>query len=131
GISVLKKRGYTIAASTGKSSEHAYLKELGADEILSREETSAESKRPMERERWAGSLDSGGGSTLAYLIRTTKYGGFIAAYGNTGGGNVATTIFPFILRGINVLGIESANCPMELRQEIWQQLASDYKPTLE
>ncbi len=131
GISVLKKRGYTIAASTGKSSEHAYLKELGALEILSREETSAESKRPVEKERWAGSLDSVGGSTLAYLIRTTKYGGSIAAYGNTGGGNVATTVFPFILRGINVLGIESAQCPMELRREIWQHLATDYKPALE
>ncbi len=131
GISVLKKRGYTVAASTGKSSEHAYLKALGADEILSREETSAESKRPMEKERWAGSLDSVGGSTLAYLIRTTKYGGSIAAYGNTGGGNVATTVFPFILRGVNLLGIESAQCPLELRREIWQQLASDYKPALE
>ena len=131
GISTLKKRGYTIAASTGKSSEHPYLKELGAKEILSREETVAESKRPMEKERWAGSLDSVGGSTLAYLMRTTKYGGSIAAYGNTGGANVATTIFPFILRGINVLGIETANCPMELRREIWQQLASDYRPDLE
>ncbi len=131
GISVLKKRGYTIAASTGKFSEHSYLKELGANEILSREETSAESKRPVEKERWAGSLDSVGGSTLAYLIRTTKYGGSIAAYGNTGGGNVATTVFPFILRGINVLGIKSAHCPMGLRREIWQQLASDYKPALE
>ncbi|MBV9615390.1 MAG: acryloyl-CoA reductase [Ktedonobacteraceae bacterium] len=131
GISILKKRGYTAAASTGKSSEHAYLKELGVDEILSREETSAESKRPLERERWAGSLDSVGGSTLAYLIRTTKYGGSIAAYGNTGGTSVATTIFPFILRSINVLGIESANCPMELRREIWQHLATDYRPDLE
>lgn len=131
GISILKKRGYTVAASTGKSSEHAYLKTLGADEILSREETSAESKRPMEKERWAGSLDSVGASTLAYLIRTTKYGGSIAAYGNTGGGDMATTVFPFILRGINLLGIESARCPMEVRRALWQQLASTYKPALE
>lgn len=131
GISVLKKRGYTIAASTGKASEHAYLQKLGATEILGRDETAAESRRPMEKERWAGSLDSVGGSTLSYLIRTTKYGGSIAAYGNTGGANVATTIYPFILRGINLLGIESANCPMELRQQIWQHLASDYRPDLE
>ncbi|MBA2393086.1 MAG: acryloyl-CoA reductase [Ktedonobacteraceae bacterium] len=131
GISILKKRGYTIAASTGKASEHAYLQKLGATEILGRDETAAESRRPMEKERWAGSLDSVGGSTLSYLIRTTKYGGSIAAYGNTGGGNVATTIYPFILRGINLLGIESANCPMELRQQIWQHLASDYRPDLE
>src|SRR2546427_2430919 len=128
GINILSTLGYTVAASTGKTSEHDYLKELGASEILSREETSAESNRPLEKERWAGSLDSVGGSTLAYLIRTTKYGGSIAAFGNTGGPNFSTTVFPFILRGINLLGIESVNCPMELRRELWQHLASDYKP---
>ena len=79
---------------------------------MSREETSAESNRPFDKERWAGSLDSVGGSTLAYLIRTTKYGGSIAAYGNTGGPNLNITVFPFILRAINLLGIESVNCPI-------------------
>jgi acrylyl-CoA reductase (NADPH) len=128
GINILNSLGYTVAASTGKSSEHDYLRELGASEILSREETSAESNRPLEKERWAGSLDSVGGSTLAYLIRSTRYGGSIAAYGNTGGPNVNTTVFPFILRAINMLGIESVNCPMELRELLWQRLASDYKP---
>jgi acrylyl-CoA reductase (NADPH) len=128
GINILNSLGYTVAASTGKSSEHDYLRELGASEILSREETSAESNRPLEKERWAGSLDSVGGSTLAYLIRSTRYGGSIAAYGNTGGPNVNTTVFPFILRAINVLGIESVNCPMELRELLWHLLASDYKP---
>jgi acrylyl-CoA reductase (NADPH) len=128
GINILNSLGYTVAASTGKSSEHDYLRELGASEILSREETSAESNRPLEKERWAGSLDSVGGSTLAYLIRSTRYGGSIAAYGNTGGPNVNTTVFPFILRAINVLGIESVNCPMELRELLWHRLASDYKP---
>ena len=128
GINILSALGYTVAASTGKSSEHDYLKELGASEILSREETSAESNRPLEKERWAGSLDSVGGSTLAYLIRTTKYGGSIAAFGNTGGPNLNTTVFPFILRAINLLGIESVNCPMELRSNLWRRLASNYKP---
>src|SRR6266576_1965766 len=128
GINILNSLGYTVAASTGKSSEHDYLKELGASEILSREETSAESNRPLDKERWAGSLDSVGGSTLAYLIRTTKYGGSIAAYGNTGGPNLNTTVFPFILRAINLLGIESVNCPMELRDQLWHRLASNYKP---
>jgi acrylyl-CoA reductase (NADPH) len=129
GIDILHKLGYTVAASTGKSSEHAYLKELGVSEILSREETSAESKRPMEKERWAGSLDSVGGSTLAYLIRNTAVHGSIAAFGNTGGTNFSTTVFPFILRGVNLLGIDSPHCPMELRRHIWQMLANDYKPT--
>ncbi len=128
GINILHKLGYTVAASTGKTSEQAYLKELGASEFLSREETSAESKRPMDKERWAGSLDSVGGSTLAYLIRTTAYNGSIAAYGNTGGVNFSSTVFPFILRGINLLGIDSVHCPTELRHHLWQRLASDYKP---
>jgi acrylyl-CoA reductase (NADPH) len=128
GINILHKLGYTVAASTGKTSEHAYLKELGASEFLSREEASAESKRPIDKERWAGSLDSVGGSTLAYLIRTTTYNGSIAAYGNTGGANFSSTVFPFILRGINLLGIDSAHCPIELRRHLWQRLASDYKP---
>ncbi|HEV2656817.1 MAG TPA: oxidoreductase, partial [Ktedonobacteraceae bacterium] len=97
-------------------------------EILSREETSAESKRPMEKERWAGSLDSVGGSTLAYLIRTTSYNGSIAAYGNTGGANFSSTVFPFILRGVNLLGVDSVHCPTEVRRHLWQMLANDYKP---
>jgi acrylyl-CoA reductase (NADPH) len=127
-IGILKRLGYTIAASTGKASEHEYLKKLGAGEILSREETSAESNRPLEKERWAGSLDSVGGSTLSYLIRTTKYGGSIAVFGNTGGANFSTTVFPFILRGVNLLGIESAYVPMDIRRQLWEHLATDYKP---
>src|SRR5438045_1582459 len=83
--------------------------ELGADDILNREETTAESNRPLEKERWAGSVDAVGGATLAYLLRTTRYGGSVAACGNTGGMNFSTTVFPFILRSINLLGIESVN----------------------
>jgi putative YhdH/YhfP family quinone oxidoreductase len=127
-ISILKNLGYTVAASTGQQSEHDYLKALGADDILPREETSAESNRPLDKDRWAGCVDAVGGATLAYLLRTTSYGGSIASCGNTGGVNVNTTVFPFILRGINLLGIDSVNCPMALRRTIWEHLASDYKP---
>jgi acrylyl-CoA reductase (NADPH) len=127
-VNILAKRGYTVAASTGKQDAHDYLKELGASTILNREEVSAESNRPMEKELWAGSVDSVGGATLAYLIRTAKYGGSIAACGLTGGSTVNTTVFPFILRGVNLLGIDSVYCPMELRRELWQRLASDMKP---
>src|SRR5207247_9839409 len=88
----------------------------------------AERNRPLEKERWAGSIDAVGGTTLAYLLRTTKYSGSIASCGNTGGANFSTTVFPFILRAINLLGIESVNCPMELRRQIWHRLASNYKP---
>ena len=127
-LSILHRRGYQVTASTGKASEHTYLRELGAHEIIERSVTSAESNRPLEKELWAGSVDAVGGSTLAYLIRTTKYGGSIAAFGMTGGGNFSSTVFPFILRGVNLLGIDSVSCPMELRRAIWQHLADDYKP---
>lgn len=127
-ISILKNRAYTVAASTGKESEHAYLKALGADEILTRAETTAESNRPLEKERWAASVDAVGGATMAYLLRTTRTGGSVASCGNTGGPNFSTTVFPFILRGINLLGIDSQNCPMELRRQLWEHLASDYRP---
>ena len=127
-ISMLAKRGYNVTASTGKQSEHAYLKELGASNILSREEVSAESSRPMEKELWAGSIDSVGGSTLAYILRTTKYGGSVAACGLTGGTALSTTVFPFILRGVNLLGIDSVFCPMDARRELWKRMATDLKP---
>lgn len=95
-INMLSQLRYTVAASTGKTSSHEYLTSLGASEFLTREEASAESNRPMERERWAGSIDSVGGSTLAYLIRTTRQSGSIASCGNTSGVNFSTTVLPFI-----------------------------------
>ncbi|MGE5595637.1 MAG: oxidoreductase [Hyphomicrobiales bacterium] len=127
-VSILAQRGYTVAGSTGKAAERDYLQALGATEILSREEVSAESSRPLESERWAGAVDPVGGSTTAYLIRTTKYGGSIALSGLTGGGNVNTTVFPFILRGVNLLGIDSVFYPIEKRRALWQRLATDLKP---
>jgi NADPH:quinone reductase-like Zn-dependent oxidoreductase len=82
----------------------------------------------MEKGRWAGCVDAVGGSTLAYLLRTTGQNGSVASCGNTGGASFSTTVFPFILRGVNLLGIDSENCPMELRRKIWERLASDCKP---
>ena len=129
-VAILAARGYTVAASTGKADEHDFLRDLGATEILSREEVSAESTRPMESERWAAAVDPVGGATTAYLLRTTKYGGSVALSGLTGGGPVATSVFPFILRGVNLLGIESVSYPIDLRQKLWGRLAkeSDFKP---
>jgi putative YhdH/YhfP family quinone oxidoreductase len=127
-VSMLAMRGYTVAASTGKESEHAFLRDLGATEILSREEVGAESNRPLERERWAAAIDPVGGATTAYLVRTTKYGGSVAVSGLTGGSAVATTVFPFILRGVNLLGIDSVQTPMDVRQRVWGRLATDLKP---
>ncbi|MEO7020371.1 MAG: acryloyl-CoA reductase [Ktedonobacteraceae bacterium] len=127
-ISILHNLGYTVTASTGKESEHTYLRELGASNILDRAITSAESTRPLEKETWAACVDAVGGSTLAYLLRTTKYGGSIAAFGNTSGFHLNSTVLPFILRGVNLLGIDSVFCPMEMRREIWQRLSGPYKP---
>lgn len=127
-VGMLARLGYTVAASTGKAAEHDYLRALGASEILSREEVAAASNRPIERERWAGGVDPVGGDTLAYLLRTTKYGGSVASSGLTGGSALHTTVLPFILRGVNLLGIESVTCPMPLREQLWQRLATDMKP---
>jgi len=127
-VSMLAQLGYTVAASTGKASEHDFLRALGASEILSREDVSAESNRPMESERWAGAVDPVGGATTAYLVRTMKYGASVAVSGLTGGNAVATTVFPFILRGVNLLGIDSVMCPMAKRQRVWARMGKDLKP---
>ena len=127
-VAMLAQLGYTVAGSTGKASEHAFLRDLGATEILSREDVSAASDRPLERERWAGAVDPVGGATTAYLVRTTKYGGSVAVSGLTGGSAVSTTVFPFILRGVNLLGIESVQTPMAARMRVWNRLGADLKP---
>jgi acrylyl-CoA reductase (NADPH) len=121
-VSLLSRRGYTVAASTGKADAQDYLRQLGASEILSREETEAESTRPLEAERWAGSIDTVGGATLAYLMRTTKKGGAIAAIGVSGGAAFRATVFPLILRGIKVLGIDMPSTPLQMRRELWEEV---------
>lgn len=121
-VSLLSRRGYTVAASTGKPDAGDYLRQLGASEILSREETSAESKRPLEAERWAGSIDTVGGATLAYLMRTTKKDGAIAAIGVSGGAAFQATVYPLILRGIKVLGIDMPSIPLQMGRELWKEV---------
>jgi putative YhdH/YhfP family quinone oxidoreductase len=127
-VDILAARGYTVAASTGSADAHAYLRSLGASEIVDRSETSAESARPLERSRWAGAVDAVGGPTLAYLLRTMSYGGSIAISGNAGGFTFSATVLPFILRGVNVLGIDSVMVPLDRRIAIWQRLATDLRP---
>lgn len=127
-VSMLAGLGYEVSASTGKADEHDFLRKLGATEILSREEVSAESPAPVEAERWAGSVDPVGGDTIAYLLRTTSYGGSIATCGLTGGRTFCTTMLPFIVRGVNVLGIDSVMCPADVRAKLWQRLGTDLKP---
>jgi acrylyl-CoA reductase (NADPH) len=127
-VGILAARGYEVHAATGKPEEADWLRELGAAEILSREETSAESRRPMESERWAAVVDPVGGAALAYALRTTRYGGAVAASGLTGGTTLETTVFPFILRGVSLLGVDSVNTPMGERRRVWERLAGDLRP---
>ncbi|HZO24541.1 MAG TPA: oxidoreductase [Chloroflexota bacterium] len=127
-VDILAARGYEVAASTGSADAHGYLRGLGASEIVDRAETSAESSRPLERGRWAGAVDAVGGSTLAYLLRTMNYGGSIALSGNAGAVEFSSTVFPFILRAVNVLGIDSVAVPIERRIAIWERLATDLRP---
>ena len=126
-VEILAGLGYRVTAITGKTSEHDYLRTLGAADVLDRNALQM-GKKPLEKTLWAGAVDAVGGETLAWLTRTVMYGGSIAASGNAGGIELQTTVFPFILRGANLLGIESAMCSMDRRLEIWRRLASDMKP---
>lgn len=123
-IAVLSKLGYHVIASTGRASEADYLKQLGAAEVIDRNELSAPAK-PLAKERWAGGVDSVGSTTLANLLSMTKYGGAIAACGLAAGMDLPSSVAPFILRGVCLLGIDSVMCPIEPRKAAWQRLASD------
>lgn len=127
-IQMLAQRGYHVVALTGKAGQDEYLKGLGAREVLLRDRIAFDSERPLEKGLWAGALDAVGGSTLAWLARTMQQEGAIACYGNAGGVALHTTVFPFILRGVKLLGIDSAATRMPLRKMIWQRLANDLKP---
>lgn len=123
-ISLLSKLGYHVIASTGRSSEEAYLKELGAAEIIDRNELS-EPGRALGKERWAGAVDAVGSHTLANLLAQTKYGGAVAACGLAQGFDLPATVMPFILRGVSLLGVDSVNAPKEIRLAAWKRLATD------
>lgn len=123
-VAILAHLGYNTVASTGSSEASAYLKDLGASEIIGRDVLAAPSSKPLERERWAGAVDAVGGETLAGLLRATARDGAIAACGNAGGVGLNTTVLPFILRGVALLGIDSNLCPFDRRKEAWESLAS-------
>jgi NADPH2:quinone reductase len=127
-IMMLAQLGYHVVAMTGKDSEHDYLKSLGASEILPRHAVDLHSTRPLEKAQWAGALDAVGDDTLAWLTRTMQQDGVIASYGNAGGVELHTTVFPFILRGVKLLGVDSAATQMPLRKQIWQRLAGELHP---
>jgi acrylyl-CoA reductase (NADPH) len=123
-IAVLSKLGYQVIASTGRTSEEGYLKGLGATDVIDRTELSGPAK-PLAKERWAGGIDSVGSTTLANLLSMTRYRGAIAACGLAAGMDLPSSVAPFILRGVCLLGIDSVMCPIELRQQAWARLAID------
>ncbi|WP_147804159.1 oxidoreductase [Alkalicoccus halolimnae] len=127
-VDMLTKRGYNIIASTGKESEHEYLKELGARDVISREEVTPKEFPPLQKQRWAAAIDPTGGKPLASILSSTKQGGAVAVSGLTAGVDIPVTVMPFILRGVDLLGIDSGFCPMDLRREVWKRAAADLKP---
>jgi acrylyl-CoA reductase (NADPH) len=126
-IGALARLGFSVTAITGKEQEREYLIALGAADVMPRNAIDFGTK-PLEKAMWAGAIDAVGGDMLAWLTRTAQPWGGIASTGLTGGIEVKTTVMPFILRGISLIGVDSVTCPMDLRREVWKRLATDMKP---
>jgi acrylyl-CoA reductase (NADPH) len=126
-VSILAKSGYTVAAVNGVVDEAAYLKQLGAGEVISIEAATDTSGRPMLKSLWAGGIDTLGGDILATTIKSMAPGGVVTCCGNVASPDLPLNVYPFILRGVRLIGIDSQNCPMPLRRKIWQKIASEWK----
>jgi acrylyl-CoA reductase (NADPH) len=126
-VSILSGLGYHVIASTGRDAESSYLIDLGAAEVIARDEL-AQPVRPLAKERWAGGVDAVGGQTLANVLSMTSYGGAVAACGMAGGMDLPASVAPFILRGVSLLGIDSVMAPKQIRIEAWRRLGTDLDP---
>ncbi|ORJ60535.1 YhdH/YhfP family quinone oxidoreductase [Geothermobacter hydrogeniphilus] len=127
-VAILAAAGYRVVASTGKQSEHDFLKSLGAAEVISREAVTENCERPMLSERWAGAVDCVGGTTLAAVLKATCAGGSVACCGLVGSPDLPINVFPFILRGVSLFGIDSAECDDQRRARVWTNLAGEWRP---
>jgi acrylyl-CoA reductase (NADPH) len=123
-VAILAKLGYQVTAVSGKDDAGEFLRQLGASEILTRDEMS-QAARPLEGQRWAGAVDTVGSTTLARVLAETSYGGCVAACGLAGGADLPTTVMPFILRNVSLRGVDSVSCPIERRKGAWQRLVTD------
>ncbi len=128
-VSFLNSLGYKVEASTGKESEYEYLRKLGASTIISRDMTYGGKVKALGTQKWVAAVDPVGGEPLASILSQIQYGGSVAVSGLTAGTKLSTTVFPFILRGVNLLGIDSVYCPMETRLKTWNRVATDFKPS--
>ena len=127
-VAILSKLGYPVVAVNGLVDEAAYLESIGAQRVISIEEAADQSGRPLLKSQWAGSIDTVGGEILATAVKSVKQWGTVVICGNAASPDLPINVFPFILRGIDILGIDSQNCPMELRSKIWNKLAGEWKP---
>jgi putative quinone oxidoreductase, YhdH/YhfP family len=127
-VTLLAGLGFQVKASSGKTEAAGFLRELGAKEIIGREEVNDESGKPMLKQLWAGGIDTVGGNALSTMIKACQAGGAVAVSGNVASPDLPITVFPFILRGVNVLGIDSQNTTMALRRKVWNLLAGEWKP---
>ncbi len=127
-VSMLARSGYQVVAASGKADAEAFLRELGAAQVMGREQLLEGAERPMLKERWAGVVDVVGGETLATAIKAVRYGGAVTCCGLVGSTDLVMNVFPFILRGVRLIGIDSVNCSTEARLQVWQKLAGEWKP---
>lgn len=127
-VGMLAQRGYEVVAATGKAEAKDWLRNLGATEIIDRDDVVGDAAKPLGKQRWAGAVDCVGGAMLAGILRNLRLGAGVAASGNTAGGSLETTVFPFILRGVALLGVDSVQCPRDVRLAVWQRLATDLRP---
>lgn len=125
-VALLSRLGYTVVAVTGKEDQRPWLKELGAVDFLTREQATNGKDRMLLRERWAGVIDTVGGAILSSAIRSTMYDGTVTCCGNAASGDLPLNVYPFILRGVKLVGIDSAKCPMSRRKEVWQKLSEEW-----
>ncbi len=130
-VAILAKAGYQVVAVTGKADQAAFLKNLGAHEVITREALMENAERPMMKERWAGAIDVVGGEMLAAVLKSTCYGGSVTCCGLVGSPELPVNVFPFILRGVSLLGIDSVQCPAPQRLSVWNKLAGDWQVDLE
>ena len=126
-VGILARAGYNVVAATGKPEAEGYLRALGAAEVIARETVLDEANRPLLRTRWAGAVDPVGGEYLASVLKAIEYGGFVAACGLVASPDLPTSVYPFILRGVSLIGVDSQNWPMDDRREVWRRLAGDWK----